>query len=122
VAVKESAESAGTKNVKQQLEESVKKGKDGELQSGIDPQAPKKSIDVDGQKRVPDQLDDTARTLTEVKNTQYQPYTRQLRDMAEWAKREGYEFLLKVRTDARLSKPLLEAEKRGEVVIERCIK
>lgn len=56
--------------------------------------------------------------LREIKNVKNQSYTNQLRDFNEWAKQNGYQFVLEVREGATLSKPLQEAIERGEIVLK----
>ena len=44
--------------------------------------------------RVPDLWDRVSRIIYEVKNTSYVSWTRQLEDMATWAKENGHDFVL----------------------------
>ena len=76
---------------------------------------PKRPIDVNGRRRIPDGLTDTV--LTEVKNTRSLSFTRQIRDFAEFAEQNGLRFDLFVRPGARLSRPLLEARDAGRINI-----
>jgi RHS repeat-associated protein len=76
---------------------------------------PKTQITVGDRARIPDGL--LPSTLSEVKNTAYVPYTRQLRDYAEYAHSTNRRFDLYVRPDARLSPNLLHAREQGLVNI-----
>jgi hypothetical protein len=55
--------------------------------------------------------------IHEVKNVARLAYTQQLRSFAAFARTEGIEFVLWVRSDTVLSRGLLEAWESGEVVI-----
>lgn len=69
---------------------------------------PKEPIDIDGRSRIPDGINHKTKVLTEVKNVHYLSYTRQLRDLSTWARRNGYRLDLWVRRTTKLSEPLLE--------------
>lgn len=52
--------------------------------------------------RIPDEIDRDARLVREVKNVQKLDATQQIRDMAQWARDNGYKFVIVVdkgRTD-----------------------
>jgi Restriction endonuclease fold toxin 7 len=69
--------------------------------------------------RVPDVLDRTAGVIGEVKNTAYQSYTAQLRDLVRFAKDpdQGLSpLLLWTRPDTELSDPLQDAIDRGDII------
>jgi len=66
--------------------------------------------------RIPDQLLDEEKLLSEVKNVEYLPYTSQLRDFAAYADETGYTFELWVRSTTRLSAPLREAVESGRIL------
>jgi hypothetical protein len=74
---------------------------------------PKVIIDVAGRTRIPDGL--TPTVLSEVKNVQSLSYTQQLRDFAAYAQQTGRQFDLYVRPDTRLSGPLQDAVRRGDI-------
>jgi hypothetical protein len=59
--------------------------------------------------RIPDELNDAERIISEVTNVRYQSYTRQLRDSVLYAQKYGYKFRLYVRQGAKLSAPLRDA-------------
>lgn len=68
-------------------------------------------IVINGKTRIPDGM--TATTITEVKNVARLSYTKQLRDLAEYARKTGRRFDLYVRRDTVLSGPLQEAVEQG---------
>jgi RHS repeat-associated protein len=82
-------------------------GHTGELAAGIEKNTER--IRVNGRYRIPDGLDRDNKIISEVKNVSYQHYSRQLRDYASWARKNGYSFELYVRSDTRLSGPLRQA-------------
>jgi len=41
-----------------------------------------------------------------------------LKDFNAWAKQNGYQFILEVRPGAKLSGPLQEAIKNGEIILK----
>jgi hypothetical protein len=71
----------------------------------------KTAIRVAGRDRIPDGM--TRTILSEVKNVRYLDYTRQLRDFATYAKRNGLRFDLYVRRSTQLSGPLMDAVRAG---------
>ncbi|CEH83568.1 hypothetical protein XACB302_10730022 [Xanthomonas citri pv. citri] len=75
----------------------------------------KMAFEVRGTTRIPDGVTDSV--ISEVKNVKYQGYTSQIRDYAEIAKQTGRDFNLYVRSDTKISGPLREAAKRGDVKI-----
>jgi hypothetical protein len=70
----------------------------------------KTAIEIFGRTRIPDGL--TATAVSEVKNVGSLSYTRQLRDVAQYARVTGRRFDLYVRPGAELSGPLGIAPKR----------
>ena len=104
-----------------QLEENREKGRQGEIDAGIDPEVKKEHITSPtktAEYRIPDKLDKTKKILTEVKNTQKLSYTKQLRDFNLWAKSRGYKFVLKIRPDVKLSDTLKAEINNKNIVIE----
>ena len=93
--------------------EPVHVGQAGERAAGIS--GNKYKIKINGRSRIPDGL--TEKTLTEVKNVKSLSYTRQLRDFADYAKREGLNFELVVRQTTKLSGPLNNAILNGEIIL-----
>lgn len=65
--------------------------------------------------RVPDALSTT--TLTEVKNVRSLSRTAQIRDFSAFARQEGLTFELFVRSDTRLSGPLLQSIQSEGIVL-----
>ena len=78
---------------------------------------PKTRINIPGtnRTRIPDHL--TGTTLCEVKNVRRLSYIQQLRDFAAFARQNGLEFELWVRSNTQLSGPLQAAIARGEIVL-----
>jgi RHS repeat-associated protein len=66
--------------------------------------------------RVPDRLDDEAKTLGEIKNVDKQSLTSQLRDYSAWAKENGYTAELWLRSDTKVSGPLQRAFDCGDII------
>jgi hypothetical protein len=57
-------------------------------------------------RRYPDALDRVNGVLEEAKNSAYVYLSPQISDYADWVQRNGYDFILKVRSDTILSAPL----------------
>jgi Restriction endonuclease fold toxin 7 len=72
-----------------------------------------------GQSRFADGINDVAKTITEVKYVNYQGYTRQLKDMVEYARDKKFTARLVVPQGTYLSRPLREAAARGDITIIR---
>jgi hypothetical protein len=77
---------------------------------------PKVTISINGRVRIPDGLTDTA--VNEVKNVSSLAFTRQLRDMADFAAQSGRQFNLWVPGGAKLSGPLQAAVAAGKVTLK----
>jgi hypothetical protein len=94
----------------------VAKGKEGEVPVGIT--RPKTGVrgPKSGKMRFPDELSDGL--LKESKNVASQGLTAQIKDYIEIARARGIPFELWVRPETRLSKPLRDAWRRGEVIIK----
>ena len=71
-----------------------------------------------GKLRIPDGVNRTLGTLSEVKNVKSLSLTSQIRDFISISKANDLKFVLYVREDTKLSKPLLEARERGDVIIK----
>ncbi|MDV7171937.1 putative toxin [Gordonia amicalis] len=95
------------------------RGRIGELKAGIDPNAPKRSIQINGRERIPDEIDDVALTVTEVKNTNSIGATKQIRDMMDYAQQEGYTMELVVDTRTKVSGPLQGLIDSGQITLKR---
>lgn len=93
-------------------------GAEGERSVGLF--GPKVGIRIPGNNRlrIPDNLDQTTRTLIEVKNVASQSYTRQLRDFAAYSQSKGLTFELYVRPSTRVSNTILQAQARGELILK----
>lgn len=72
---------------------------------------------ANGRTRIPDGLTDDV--LSEIKNVGHQSYTRQLRDMVEWAGQNGRTVDLYVRQGTTLSGPLQRAVQDGTIRLIR---
>ena len=94
-----------------------KRGLEAEARAGIIKNT--KYITVGGRRRLPDELLDDKKILTEVKDANYVYYSSQLRDYARYSKENGYTFQLVVKEDAKLSEPLLEAIANKEIALCR---
>ena len=91
-------------------------GQEGENAAGIT--APKVGLMMpSGIRRFPDNFDESANVLTEVKNVKSLSYTQQLRDYAAYAQQNGVTFNLYVRPSTRLSGPLLQAKDAGQIIV-----
>jgi hypothetical protein len=91
----------------QRVNENRRKGRRAEEIAGID-QSRKRQIQVTDPKtgaqrtRIPDEIDDQNHVVREVKNVQRLDATQQIRDMAQWARDNGYKLVIVVdkgRTD-----------------------
>jgi hypothetical protein len=71
------------------------------------------ALRVGARDRGPGLRDEVRGRLIEVKNAAQAALTAQLREMIEYAIREGYDFQLIVREGTKVSQPLLEALERG---------
>jgi RHS repeat-associated protein len=98
----------------------VAQGAAAEAQAGIKgPKVRVQSAFDPNRKRIPDAYDLDAGTLTEVKNVKNLSFTRQLRDYAAIARRDGLTFTLKVGGYTRLSGPLQAAINSGLIQLVR---
>lgn len=115
----------------ERINDNRRKGSRAEQRAGIDPTVSKQRIPVKNPKpgrpkyRIPDELDRETRTLREVKNVKTLTATQQLRDMAEWARDNGYQMVIVVdkgRTDIGTVEQTLEQQYQGlDVVIDQSI-
>ncbi len=95
-------------------------GRVGELGAGIIKNTERvESLTRTAAFRVPDELNAAEKIIGEVKNVNYQAYTRQLKDSVAYAQKYGYQFRLYVRQGTRLSAPLLDAVEDGLVNLVR---
>lgn len=93
-------------------------GKEGEEKAGIYKQKERiPSLSGTASCRIPDELLHDEEILREIKNVSSQSYTNQLRDFNEWAKQNGYTFILEIKSWAKLSGPLQEAINKGEIIL-----
>ncbi|MCI7223121.1 putative toxin [Fusobacterium sp.] len=103
------------------LEEARVKGKQGELDAGIDLNVKKEtipSLTKTAEYRVPDELLKDQKFMREIKNVKKQSYTNQIKDMNLWAEQNGYTFQLEVRPNTRLTKPLLKEIENGNIILK----
>nr|WP_296769423.1 putative toxin [Rhodococcus sp. (in: high G+C Gram-positive bacteria)] len=94
-------------------------GRIGELKAGIDPAVPKRPIEINGRTRIPDEIDDTAAVVREVKNTNSIGASQQIKDMAQYASDRGYTMELIVDDRTVVSGPLQLMIDSGEIVLKR---
>jgi RHS repeat-associated protein len=96
-------------------------GRAGEIAAGIGDVVKEQIPSLTGTAnwRWPDMIDDTTKTIMEVKNVAYQSWTWQLKDDAVWALSNDLNFVLKVRDTTILSKSVMKAEELGVVTVER---
>lgn len=89
-------------------------GREGETAAGIT--SPKTGVrgPISGRMRFPDEL--TATLLKEIKNVAKQALTAQLKDYIAIANNLGIDFELWIRSTTRITKPLQEAIKRGDII------
>lgn len=87
----------------ERIRDNRRRGMEAERRAGIPEGVPKEQIDIPGtdRYRIPDNLDNTNQVLTEVKNVNTLSATQQIKDMALWAKENGYSMVIIVdnRTD-----------------------
>lgn len=115
----------------ERVNDNRRKGSRAEQRAGIDPNVKKRRIAVKNpapgkpRYRIPDEIDDENRVLREVKNVKTLTATQQLRDMAEWARDNGYKMVIVVdkgRTDVGDVEQFLEGKYKGlDVVIDESI-
>lgn len=94
-------------------------GKEGEKLAGItQPKQRIPSLTNTAKYRVPDALLHNERILREIKNVSNLSYTRQLQDFNLWAQQNGYKFILEVKPGAKLTGPLVEQIKAGNIILK----
>ncbi|ORI13121.1 hypothetical protein BJD99_00195 [Rhodococcus sp. 1163] len=94
-------------------------GRIGELKAGIDPNTVKRSVQINGRTRIPDEIDDINDVVREVKNTNTIGATQQIKDVATYAKANGYTMELIVDSRTVISGPLQTMIDNGEIVLKR---
>ena len=93
----------------------VRKGQQGEAAvRAIKDIGPKKPLDVNGRRRIPDGM--TEDTLTEIKNVKSLSYTQQLRDYADYANENGLVFELWMPRGVEMSRTLRDEIDAGRIV------
>ena len=91
-------------------------GQEGEAAVGI--AGPKVGLMMpSGIRRFPDNFDESANVLTEVKNVARLSHTQQLRDYAAYAQQNGVTFNLFVRPSTKMSGPLRAAIANEEIFV-----
>ncbi|WP_431965221.1 putative toxin [Nocardia sp. bgisy134] len=94
------------------------KGAKAEARAGIDPTKTKKSVPSatkTAKHRIPDDLDDANKRLTEVKNVQRQEYTDQIKDFVAYTQANGYEFVLVTDINTQLAPEIEDLIKQGKI-------
>lgn len=94
-------------------------GRIGELKAGIDPNTVKRSVQINGRTRIPDEIDDINDVVREVKNTNTIGATQQIKDVATYTKENGYTMELIVDSRTVISGPLQTMIDNGEIVLKR---
>ncbi len=72
-----------------------------------------------GRTRIPDAINRSLQQVIEVKNVASQGLTQQIKDSIQIAQERGYQFVLYVRENTQLSKPLQQAISNGTVQLQR---
>jgi hypothetical protein len=94
-------------------------GRDGELAAQIVKNTERiESLTRTAAYRIPDALEKTTLILTEVKNVKSLSLTNQLKDFILYGQRNSMEVVLRVRPTTMLSKPLQDAIKRGDLILQ----
>jgi hypothetical protein len=88
-------------------------GKLGEAAAGIDKNTT--PIQINDRTRIPDELDEKAGIIGEVKNVQYQYLSTQIRDDLAYAEEKGYTFYLYINQNTQLSRQLWALIKAGKI-------
>lgn len=107
-------QSARTQGLKNNL-----KGRIGELKAGIEPNAPKTEIVINGRTRIPDRIDPISRELTEVKNVNSVGKSKQIEEILAYASQRGYTMTLVVDTRTAISGPLQQLVNSGQLRLVR---
>lgn len=94
-------------------------GRIGELKAGIDPNTVKRSVQINGRTRIPDEIDEVAAVVREVKNTNSIGASQQIKDMATYADDRGFTLELIVDNRTVISGPLQTLIDNGEIVLKR---
>lgn len=95
-----------------------RKGELGEVKGGLDPSKKKERIKVNGRTRIPDDIDDVAEEVIEVKNVNNQGLTQQVKDSKQIADDQDYTLRIVVDERTKISGPLKEMQEKGDIVIE----
>lgn len=84
------------KNAKPGIRKNNARGRLGEKRAGLDPNAKKRQIEINGRKRYPDKIDDVAEEVVEVKNVDKLSSrdAKQIEDSVDFAAQEGYKTKL----------------------------
>ncbi|OGZ45223.1 MAG: hypothetical protein A2756_01205 [Candidatus Ryanbacteria bacterium RIFCSPHIGHO2_01_FULL_48_27] len=69
-----------------------------------------------GSSRIPDILDHNTKVIGDVKNVNYQSFTSQLRDFADYAQKNSYRFVLTVDERTKISQTLRQIGEKLEVI------
>lgn len=74
------------------------------------------SVTKPGTSRIPDVLDHGSKVIGDVKNVNYQSFTSQLRDFANYAQQNSYRFILTVDQRTQLSQTLQQISQKIEII------
>ncbi|WP_216897718.1 putative toxin [Nocardia alni] len=105
----------------EKMRENRLRGARAEARAGIDPTKKKTSIiSRSGAKnRIPDDIDRESKTLTEVKNVNYQAYTSQIDDFYQYTQTNGYKFNLIVDAGTKLDPKIENLAQQGKINVVR---
>jgi hypothetical protein len=104
---------------KKTLDLSRKLGKDGETIARINKNKDRiESITNTAKYRIPDEWLKNEKVIREIKNVSKLSYSRQIKDFNLWAQKNGHTFILEARKGAKLTKPLLNEIKEGNIFLK----
>ncbi|WP_156300411.1 two-partner secretion domain-containing protein [Streptobacillus canis] len=109
------------KEKQKQLKLNKKKGKQAEIDAGINPNIKKtkiESITKTAKSRIPDELLNDKKILREIKDVSKLRYTNQIKDFNLWAKKNGYKFILEIRNGNELNSELLKEIEKGNIIFK----
>jgi hypothetical protein len=102
------------------LFDNIRAGRQGEIRAGINPNAPKRAIQMNGNRRIPDRIDDANRQVTEVKNVNDAGrWQQQIQDETDWAEKNGYTMTLIVDSRTQLSQGEQQLADQGKITVIR---
>ena len=92
-------------------------GRAGEVASGIIKNTSRiKSLTNTANYRIPDQLLDNPKVLSEIKNVSTLPFTNQIKDFVAYSQQKNYTFELWTRATTQISQPLQKLITDGQII------